>query len=126
MPEVILNPSIEGLSGKMGDVVFRYNKKTGKTSISKVPDMTKVKWSAAQVAHRERMAEAFAYGQAAVADPQLRPYYVRMSLERKGNERPFDMAVSDYCAGNNLLGDKFHWDLELWRDIQRYRKRKRR
>lgn len=26
-----------------------------------------------------------------------------------------DMALSDYCAGNNLLGDRFHWDVERWR-----------
>ena|SRR5690349_2132934 len=125
MAKVRLHPLIQELRGKIRGLVFRRSH-NGKTSTYKTPDMSHVKWSAAQVAHRERMAEAFAYGSAAIADPQLRSYYVQMSLERKGNERPFDMAVSDYCAGNNLLGDKFHWDLELWRDIQRYRKRKRR
>jgi hypothetical protein len=90
------------------------------------PDMTSVKWSPAQVAHRERMAEASAYARAAIADPQIRPIYEQMSLERKGNKRPYDMAVGDYMAGNNLLGDKFKWDVEHWRWMKQFRKRKKR
>jgi len=90
------------------------------------PDMSRVKWSPAQVAHRERMAEAIAYAKAAVADPQIRRIYEQMSIERKGNKRPCDMAVSDYFDGNNLLGDKFHWDIEWWRETKKYRKKKKR
>ena len=48
MAKADLHPTIHVLSGKMGDVVFRYNKTTRKTSISKVPDMTNVKRSKAQ------------------------------------------------------------------------------
>jgi hypothetical protein len=54
MPKVTLNPTLRSISGKMGDVVFRTNRKTGRTTISKAPDMTKVKWSKAQKVLRRR------------------------------------------------------------------------
>jgi hypothetical protein len=125
MAKVRLHPLLEELRGKIRGLVFRLSH-NGKTSTYMCPDMSRVKWSPAQVAQRERMAEASAYGKAILADPQIRPFYERMSMELKGNNRPYDMAIMDYCAGNNLLGDKFQWDVELWRERQRYRKRKRR
>lgn len=124
MAKVRLHPLFKELRGKIKGLVFRLSH-NGKVSAYMSPDMSRVKWSAAQVAQRERMAEASAYAKAAIADPQIRAFYVQMSIERKGNERPYDMAVSDYCNGNNLLGDKFSWDLELWRETKRFRRRKR-
>ena len=56
----------------MGDVVFRYNKKTGKTSISKRPDMTKVKWSKAQKEQRRRLKKAVKYVQSLKSKPEKR------------------------------------------------------
>lgn len=125
MARVRLHPLFEELRGKVKGIVFRLAH-NGKISAYMSPDMSHVKWSPAQVAHRERMAEASAYARAAIADPQIRAIYEQMSVERKGNKRPYDMALSDYYNGNNLLGDKFHWDLELWRAQKRFRKRKRR
>lgn len=90
------------------------------------PDMSRVKWSAAQQAQRERMAAANAYSKAARAVPELLALYTQRSLELKNNKRPHDMAMSDYLNGNNLLGDKFQWDGEHWRDMQKYKKRKKR
>jgi hypothetical protein len=43
------------------------------------------------------------YAKAAMKDPDIRPVYEQMAAEKKNNKRPFDMAVSDYFAGNNLL-----------------------
>jgi len=37
--------------------------------------MSRVKWSAAQIVHRERMAKASAYAKIALADPQVRAIY---------------------------------------------------
>jgi len=125
MAKVRLHPLFESFQGKIKGLVFRLSH-NGKTSAYMTPNMTGVKWSPAQIAHREHMAEASAYARAATADPQLRAYYVQMSIEVKGNKRPYDMAVKDYCAGNNLLGDKFKWDVEWWREKQKYKKRKRR
>jgi len=125
MAKVRLHPLLQELRGTIKGLVFRLSH-NGKTSAYMSPDMTRVKWSAAQIAHREHMAEAIAYARAAIADPQIRAIYVQISMERKGNKRPYDMAVSDYLRGNNLLGDKFSWDVERWRKRQKYKKRKRR
>ena len=104
MPKVILHPTVRGLSGKMGDVVFRYNKKTRKTSISKKPDMTKVKWSKAQKANRQRFKLAIAYAKAALAEPKVRVKYERRA--KKQGKRPWDVALSDYFQGKDLLARK--------------------
>jgi hypothetical protein len=86
--------------------------------------MSRVKWSQAQKDHRARMAEAFKYASAAVADPDIRPVYVQMALDQnKDPRRPFDMAVSDYYhTGNDLLWKKHMGDQEkpkIW-DIDYY------
>jgi hypothetical protein len=125
MAKVRLHPFLEELRGKIKGLVFRRSH-SGKTSVYMDPDMSRVKWSAAQVAHRERFAEARAYAKAALAVPEIRTIYVLRSLELKNNNRPHDMATSDYLNGNNLLGDKFSWDVEHWRDMQKYKKRKKR
>jgi hypothetical protein len=70
----------------------------------KTPDMSKVKWSKAQKANRERFAEAIAYARAAMADPEVRAQYEK--LGKKLNRQPFRVAVSDYYAGKNLLEGK--------------------
>ena len=68
--------------------------------------MSQVKWSEAQKEHRRRFKQAVAYAHAALADPQVRLVYERMAAEKKNNRRPFDMAVSDYFQGNDLLSGK--------------------
>jgi hypothetical protein len=101
MPEVILNPSIEGLSGKMGDVVFRYNKKTGKTSISKRPDMTKVKWSKAQKEQRRRFKKAVKYVQSLKSKPAVWAVYQKIAKRKR--KRAWAVAMKDYFQGNKLI-----------------------
>ncbi len=125
MAKVRLHPLFEQLRGKMKGIVFRLSH-NGKISAYASPDMSRVKWSTAQLAQRERMAEASAYAKAAIADPHIRAIYAQRSMEMKKNNRPYDMAVMDYFAGNNLLGDKFQWDAESWRWKLRYRRRRRR
>jgi hypothetical protein len=68
------------------------------------PDMSKVKWSGVQKANRERFREAIAYARAAMADPKVRAYYQKVA--KKANRQPFRVAVSDFCAGKNLLEKK--------------------
>ena len=67
------------------------------------PDMSRVRRSAAQKAHHERFKEAVLYANLAMKDPAVRPVYEQMAAEKKNNKRPFDMAVSDYFAGNDLF-----------------------
>jgi hypothetical protein len=130
MAKVRFQPLFENLRGTIKGMVFRLSH-NGKISAYLSPDMSRVVWSQAQDAHRERMAEAWAYGSQAIRDPEIREIYVQMALEKKKDEnRPRDMAVSDYFHNhNNLLGDRFQWDVQLYRwkmETRRERRRKKR
>jgi hypothetical protein len=66
--------------------------------------MLGVKWSKAQEAHRQRFKEAVAYARAAMAEPKVRRRYEKMAA--KSQKRPYDMAISDFFKGRNLLSKK--------------------
>ena len=100
MAKVILNEGIQQIWGRMGDLVFRRSH-TGEAQLSTVPDMSRVKWSAAQQAHRQRFKQAVAYARAAMADVQVRARYEQDAIIK--GKRPFDLAVSDYFKGEDLL-----------------------
>ena len=93
MAKVFLNPGIRRLQGKLGDWVFRRNH-NGTVSVTKVPDMSKVKWSPAQQEHRQRFKEAVAAAKSAMADPRRRAQYEEFAA--KLGKRPFDLAVSEH------------------------------
>ena len=103
MAKVNLPPWIKGIKGRLGDVVFRQSP-SGETIISKAPDMSAVVWSPAQEGHRQRFKAAIAYANAAMADPDVRAVYEKQAAEK--NKRPFQMAVSDYFKGVDLLSGK--------------------
>jgi hypothetical protein len=113
--------------GKMDDTVFRLCH-TGEWQITSKPNMSKVRWSKAQDDHRERMAEAAAYASAAMAVPRLRELYLQIAWEKKQNNRPWDMALSDYFHNRiNRLGYEGFWNAETWReDIKKRRKKNKR
>ena len=102
MAKATLNPVFELFTGKIGNLIFR-RAHTGKLSVIYRPDMSRVKWSSAQKAHRQRFKKAVVYAKAAMQDPSVRSVYEQMAAEKKSNKRPFDMAISDYFAGNDLL-----------------------
>jgi hypothetical protein len=125
MAKVRLHPLFKYIRGTIKGMVFRLSH-NGKLSAYLSPNMSRVEWSQAQDAHRERMAEAFAYASQATRDPVLKEHYLRMALREKKNNRPYDMAVSDYFHNrNNLLGDRFYWSAAGWRAKYEERKRKR-
>jgi len=99
MAKVTLHPFIQRLQGKLGNVVFRQTH-NGTLSATKVPDMSKVKWSQAQQEHRQRFKQAVAEAKAALADPQVRARYEEAAA--KAGKRPFDLAVSDHYHGRGL------------------------
>jgi hypothetical protein len=70
-------------------------------TLIKLADMSRVKWTNAQQAHRQRFKEAVAYAKAAMAVPEVRAAYETLAAEK--HKRPFDLAVSDYFKGRNLL-----------------------
>ena len=102
MPRVRLHPPVKSMSGKMG--IYTYRVMYGKQTIMKTPDMSKVKWSKAQKANRERFAQAIAYARQAMADPEVRAHYEKVG--KKADRQPFRVAVSDFCAGKDLLEKK--------------------
>ena len=122
-PRIRLHPMFEWIRGKMGNIVYRLSH-NGEVSAYPTPDMSGVEWSPAQKAQRQRLARATAYAQLAIQYPDLRQTYVELAKRRKKNKRrPFDMAVSDYCQGNDLLWKKLYGDQEKpadwsWKDAQ--------
>ena len=100
--KVELNPTVDRFRGKIGGMTYRVM--YGKQTAMKTPDMSKVKWSEAQKANRERFAEAIAYARAAMADPRIRAHYEKIG--KKANRQAFRVAVSDFCEGKNLLEKK--------------------
>jgi hypothetical protein len=100
MAKVTLPPLITGIKGRLGDVVFRVSQ-NGNTFITRSPDMSTVEWSPAQQEHRQRFKAAIAYAKAAMADPTVRAVYKKQAADK--NKRPFQMAVSDYFKGIDLL-----------------------
>ena len=99
MAKVKLNPVLQQLRGQLAGFVYRI--RYGEQTVSKSPAMSKVQWSPAQVEHRQRFRRAVAYAHAALAEPKVRAIYER-EAEAKGM-RPFDLAVSDYFKGRDLL-----------------------
>jgi hypothetical protein len=122
-PKVLLHPMFQWIRGKMGRIVYRLSH-NGEVSAYPAPDMSNVVWSPAQKAQRQRLARATAYAKLAIRHPEIRQTYVEMAKQRKMNKgRPFDMAVSDYCQGNDLLWKKLYGDREKpadwsWKDVQ--------
>ena len=99
MAKVVLNPGLQQIRGRVAGFVYRV--RNGKQTISKAPDMSKVEWSPAQVEHRQRFRRAVAYARAAMAEADLRAVYEQEAAQQ--GKRPFDLAVSDYFKGRNLL-----------------------
>ena len=123
LPKIRLHPMFQWIRGKMGKIVYRLAH-NGEVSMYLAPDMSGIEWSQAQKAQRRRLAEATAYAKLAIQHPDIRQSYVEMAKQRKWDERrPFDIAVSDYFQGNDLLWQKYYGDREKpadwsWKDAQ--------
>jgi hypothetical protein len=102
MTKVTLHPPVKNMSGKLG--IYTYRVMYGKQTLMKTPDMSKVKWSKAQKANRQRFKKAIAYARQAMADPKFRAYYGKAA--KKAGRQPFRVAISDFLAGKNLLQEK--------------------
>ena len=99
MAKVELDAPFQRFTGKIGKLSYRWM--YGKQTVMKTPDMSKVKWSEAQKANRERFRQAIAYARTAMADPKIRAHYEKVG--KKANRQAFRVAVSDFCEGKNLL-----------------------
>lgn len=102
MAKVELDAPFKRIRCKIGKLSYRWMH--GQQTVMKTPDMSKVKWSKAQKANRQRFAGAIRYAQQAMADPQASAQYEKLGKE--AGRQPFRVAVSDFLAGNNLLEKK--------------------
>ena len=102
MVKVILNPALRALSGTMAGMTFR--QMYGKQTLMKTPDMSKVKWSKAQKEHRKRFKQAVVYARMAMDNPKVRAHYEKAAAKK--GKRAFQLAISDFFHGNNLLEEK--------------------
>jgi hypothetical protein len=104
------------IRGKMGKIVYRLTR-NGNVSAYPAPDMSNVQWSPAQKAHRTFFRECAAYAKRAVRDPELRQFYLEMAKKSKRSRgRPYDMALSDFHHGNDMLWIKLYGDREKPQD----------
>jgi hypothetical protein len=79
MVKVRLHAPVKSMSGKMG--IYTYRVMHGKQTLMKTPDMSRVKWTRAQKANRERFAEAILYAHQAMADPKVRAHYEKVGAK---------------------------------------------
>jgi hypothetical protein len=103
MPKVRLKPSLEHFQGTLYDLVFKLSPQ-GKPIITKRPDMSNVEWSEAQKAQRERFKQATEYAKAALAEPKVRARYEKTAARQ--HKRAWDVAMSDYFQGKDMLSKK--------------------
>ena len=71
------NPVLEGVSGKIGNLVIKQYP-NGKIVITKMPDMSSVKQSKLQSIYQNQFAEAVKYARAAKRDPQKRAAFEKV------------------------------------------------
>jgi len=84
MPKLKLNSALAGVRGTIDGWVYKHyeNDKRG-VVLSRIPDMSRVKPSRAQLAQRERMRAAGAFHRQVLADPKLLKKY-RAIARREG------------------------------------------
>ena len=92
MARVKLNPTLEAIQGKVGDLVFK--RFEGHEIVSRIPDRTGIVPSADQLAQMEKFRLAALYGKAVLADPVTKQVYEDASA-RKGVPA-FALTVGDF------------------------------
>ena len=92
MAKVKLNPALESIQGKVGDLVFK--RWEGEEIVCRMPDRTGIVPSANQLAQQDKFRLADLYGKAVMADPDSHTVYADASA-RKGIPA-FALSVGDF------------------------------
>jgi hypothetical protein len=92
MANVKLNPVVERMRGRIGDLVFK--RVRGKSYVARTPERSGRGFNAAQQAHQERFRLAVQYGKAALAVPQTRVLYETIAKHRQ--QPVFSLTIQDY------------------------------
>jgi hypothetical protein len=93
--KVILQPSIRGLSGKMGDWVYRYSKSKKKTYIGEMP-VRSGEQTEGQLAQQERFTDGSRYACEAMQNPALAEFYTAAAEEL--GITPQNAAMADFLS----------------------------
>jgi hypothetical protein len=92
MAKVKLNPVMEKIHGKIGDLVFR--RYEDEIVVARKPDRQNVEPTPAQAAHRERFRLAALYGKTVFADPAQKALYEKGAKDR--HQTVFALTVGDF------------------------------
>jgi hypothetical protein len=92
MAKVKLNPALEAIHGKVGDLVFK--RWGGEEIVGKMPDRTGIKPTPDQLAQQDKFRLAALYGKAVMADADTRTVYEEAGA-RKGVPA-FALSVGDF------------------------------
>ena len=102
MAKIKLSSMFDDIYGRFGGFIFRRSPQ-GRTLLSRVPNMKRVRWSKAQKAHRQLFKEASAYAKIALKDPEMLAHY--QEIARQQNGKPYNMAISAYFKVLKLLDE---------------------
>jgi hypothetical protein len=91
MTKVYLQPGLRGLSGGMGDWVYKIRK--GKTVLG-MKAMKNAEPSLTQLARQERFKEAVLFAKSVLANPDLRAFYEPIAAEREISV--YALAIADF------------------------------
>jgi hypothetical protein len=105
MAKMELNPMISSISGKMGGMIFR-RLKNGTVVVSMAPIGAQAEPSPAQLKQRQKLQQAQVYARAALQDPELKSHYEQKAVQSRGKSYPYQLAVTDYLRGSDLLQRK--------------------
>ena len=92
MAKVALNPIFEKVQGRVGDLVLK--QVSGEMVMARLPDLSNVEPSLAQLETRQRFQAAALYGKTALAETTVREAYVRAANER--HKPLFSVPVADF------------------------------
>lgn len=93
MAESKKNLAVEGLSGQVGNLVFRRRKADGKVFVSAHASAREGERSDAQKKVNERFQEAVIYGKSVNADPAAKALY---SARASAGQSAYNVAVADF------------------------------
>jgi len=87
------NIATEGLSGKVGNLVFRRRKSDDKIFVSRTPVSSEEEPSEARKAVQRKFQRGIVYGKSAMADPATKALYTAKATEGRS---AFNVAIADY------------------------------
>ena len=92
MANVKLNPVVDRLRGRIGDLVFK--KVFGTAYVARKPETGDREFTELQKANQERFRQATVYGKMAMADPQVRVLYEEAAKDKK--QPVFSVMIADF------------------------------